>query len=557
MQILVTSDGKYRPCSKHQDYITDNGRELSVDAGDTLEDAWNSSYMTDIRTHFLQDRQFEGCRECWRMQKMGLRSMRYDSEQYAGSNETQISSPVAPTRIEINASNVCNLKCRICYPNASTKWIPEAETLYGKKEKVYQNLNLTNLEQVKDWSSSLEEVCFFGGEPLLSKENLGLMDHFIQTGNAHRISLLFNTNGTVFSEAIVERILQFKKVRMYFSIDDIEQRFEYQRSGAKWSEVEQNIAKAYELSRSEKGKNIEFKICCTVSSLNIYYFPEYFEYFGSRFPGLMVFWNLLFDPWRLSVQLLPNDVKRKVKERLENFVKVTYEMSEPETKTIAELITFLEVGLDRPFDEFYRYVHRHDMYRKESFLSVCPEFWSVLEQYCPSYLVWQDERLVDAHEKTRNLIQQAKSNVQQSNIEYAETLVIQAAQTLIERVEQAGTVKKWSMFEQHRNALKDTGLLAVFFRTIFSPDNVDQDIHQIYLEQLDQISSTSTGGSDKQMLKRNLLLLAKACSQDSTGSLTNALLETDMKEMSDRISTITDKQLETLIELHHGPIESL
>lgn len=386
MQILVTSDGRYRPCSKHQDYISDNGRVLSVAQGDTFQDAWTSDYMDDIREHFLTDKKFAGCRECWRMQDMGLRSMRYDSIQYDGSTETQINAPIRPTRIEINASNVCNLKCRICYPNASTKWIKEANDLYGQTEKTYRNLTLDNLEMVREWSSSLEEVCFFGGEPLLSEDNLALMDHFILSGNAKRIALLFNTNGTVFTEELIDRLSHFRKVRMYFSIDDIGERFEYQRSGANWKEVEKNIERAYQLGHVKSPTNIEFRVCCTVSVMNVYYFPEFFSYFKEKFPQLQIFWNFLFDPWQLSIQLLPNDVKETIIARLEH-LDPDFEMCEEDTKTICELVEFIRNPIDRSFEGFFEYINRHDVYRKESFATTFPELWSEISTYKPVDLV--------------------------------------------------------------------------------------------------------------------------------------------------------------------------
>ncbi|MCB9204917.1 MAG: twitch domain-containing radical SAM protein [Flavobacteriales bacterium] len=401
MQILLTSDGRYRPCSKHQDYITHQGRELSIHHGDDMQDAWTSDYMQDIRQHFLENRQFEGCRECWRMQRMGLRSMRYDSYQY-GTSENQVSEPITPTRIEINASNICNLRCRICYPNASSKWIKEHGELYGSNEKVYRNLPLPNLEQVKGWTQSLEEVCFFGGEPLLSEENMELLDHFISSGNAERMSLLFNTNGTVFSEEIIERLRPFKRVRMYFSVDDIGDRFEYQRKGANWDEVAKNIEKAYRLSRSPEGQNIDFKICCTVSILNIYYFPEFFDYFGKNFPGLRIFWNLLFDPWRLNVQILPRSVKLIISDRLKTHVKSTYTMSEPETKTIEELVTFMNEDVGKPFDEFFWYVNRHDTYRDESFRIVFDEFYQVIKEYQPESIGWTIRKHANMAKKAIN-----------------------------------------------------------------------------------------------------------------------------------------------------------
>jgi hypothetical protein len=40
-QVLMTAGGKYMPCSKHEAFITHNGKVLTADNA-TIEDAWNS-----------------------------------------------------------------------------------------------------------------------------------------------------------------------------------------------------------------------------------------------------------------------------------------------------------------------------------------------------------------------------------------------------------------------------------------------------------------------------------------------------------------------------------
>lgn len=380
MQVLLTSDGRFRPCSKHQDYITHEGRELSVEKGDTLQDAWESDYMTNLRTNFLQNKQFSGCRECWRMQQMGLRSMRYDSFDYQ-TEENQVVMPTNPTRIEINASNVCNLKCRICYPNASSKWIQEHKDIYGSNERTYFNLSFDNIDIIKRWAPGLKEVCFFGGEPLLSAQNLELLDYFIENGFAGQMSILFNTNGTVFSDEIANRFQHFKLVRMFFSIDDIGERFEYQRKGALWNNVSQNLDRAYRLSRSKFGQNIDFKVCCTVSTLNIFYLPEFFHWLETYYQDLKVFWNFLFDPWQLSIQALPEPVKVHLKARLRRELKPSFEMTNEETRTLDELMDFLDNSIDRDFSGFFTYIETHDKYRGERFDETFPEMNKLLIPY--------------------------------------------------------------------------------------------------------------------------------------------------------------------------------
>ncbi len=339
-QILLTPDGRYRPCSKHLDDITHHGKILDV-TNATLEDAWNSEYMQRIRDDFHNNRKFPGCGECWRMQKMGLRSMRYHSYEYDISEE-QVANPVAPQRIELNSSNVCNLRCRICGPRASTKWLPEGEKFYQIEDKVHYNMTPENLQQVKDWGPNLDEICFFGGEPLLSDENLKLIDYLIEKGYAPNIALLFNTNGTVFSDDLARKLGRFKKVRMSFSMDDIGKRFEYQRSGAKWDIVSNHLRQAYQWSRRPEWKNVELRICNTLSMFNAYYIPEIVNYFSEHFPGLRIFWNPIYDPWQFSIQILPKEIKDMIRERFRNEIKASFQFTEHETGTVQNLITYLD-----------------------------------------------------------------------------------------------------------------------------------------------------------------------------------------------------------------------
>src|SRR5690606_32300777 len=142
-----------------------------------------------------------------------------------------------------------------------------------------------------------------------------LMELCVAKGYSKNITLLINTNGTIYSEKLVEIFKSFKKVLLNFSIDDIEARFEYQRKGANWEASINNI-KQYTLAGGYRMQDkIECKMCCTVSSLNIYYLPEYFKWMDNTFPGMAVYLNFLHGPYSLSAKNLPESVKQKVKDK--------------------------------------------------------------------------------------------------------------------------------------------------------------------------------------------------------------------------------------------------
>lgn len=378
-QVLMTAGGKYMPCSKHETFITHNGRILNSEK-DSIEDAWDSDYMQELRESFHVGKHMKGCHECWREEGMGLRSMRYDSYGYKVSR-AQVKNPIMPMRVEINASNICNLRCRICMPTASHRWIPEAKKLYNWNEETHFNMTPQNIEAIKSWVPNFTQIGLFGGEPLMSHENIDLLRYCVETGHSKHISILLNTNGTVYSDEIVQIFLQFQKVFINFSIDDIDERFEYQRSGASWNEVVQNMKSYLKHGGHTDVDIIEAKICCSVTNMNIWHFPEYFQFMNEHFPQMPVYWNLVYAPWEFSIEILPEEIKEKIRTRLRNYVKTTYCMSREKTKTIEDLILFLDNKTDKDFNSFFQKIKRHDEYRQENFASTFPEWWDIIKGY--------------------------------------------------------------------------------------------------------------------------------------------------------------------------------
>lgn len=381
-QVLLSADGKYMPCSHHTGFITENGREIRANTH-TIEEAWNSEYMQTLRENFKKNIRHKGCVQCWKEQAMGLKPMRYDSYGY-DVPESQVEKPKTPMRVEINASNICNLKCRICWSHASSKWIKEAKEVYNVESEIHYNLTAENQEIIKRWVPNFTQIGFFGGEPLMSEENIELMRYCVNTGHSRHISLLINTNTTYYSDEFATLFKQFKNVYLNFSIDDIGKRFEYQRNGAHWDQVVENLKKFTAIGGYSGDSQIQCKICCSVTTYNIYYFPEYFNFFNEHFPGMPVFWNLVYMPWQLSISLLPLDIKKIIAERLKNYVSTTYQMDELRTKTIDSLIAFLNAHDSRDFGDFFRHTWKHDKYRKESFIETFPELYNLIKEYKPT-----------------------------------------------------------------------------------------------------------------------------------------------------------------------------
>ena len=103
-QVLLSADGKYMPCSHHDAFMDEGGKEITAN-NYTIEEAWNSEYMQTLRSNFNNNIRSKGCNQCWKEQALGLKPMRYDSYGY-NIPESQVQNPKTPMRVEIHASHV-------------------------------------------------------------------------------------------------------------------------------------------------------------------------------------------------------------------------------------------------------------------------------------------------------------------------------------------------------------------------------------------------------------------------------------------------------------------
>jgi MoaA/NifB/PqqE/SkfB family radical SAM enzyme len=144
----------------------------------------------------------------------------------------------------------------ICGPGNSSAWKEEL------KIPLIERKNTVNYTWQDFEISKLKFIHFNGGEPLLSKEHM----EFLQAiPNKSQVHLNYNTNGTILpTDRLLKLWEQFKLVQIDFSIDDIEDRFEYQRYPANWDRVKDNLQWYVDNSPV----NCMFAVNTTVSILN-------------------------------------------------------------------------------------------------------------------------------------------------------------------------------------------------------------------------------------------------------------------------------------------------
>jgi organic radical activating enzyme len=336
----------------------------------TLSDAFQSDYMADLRQQFLQNKKPHSCQRCWDEESAGrvskrmhsinkLRSVRIDS----GITELQF--------IDLKLGNICNLKCRICGSFSSSKWAAEEIAISSNNTTARENLKKGNWPRNsrdfwKDLKQNLGKVKYFeftGGEPFLIEEHFDLLQLAVDQGLSQEIEIHYNSNTTIVPTQGLKLWPHFKKVEIALSIDDMADRFEYQRYGAVWQESLENLQKFKDLRRS--CNNIVLQLCITVSALNIYYLDQIASWIAEQ--GFdFIYWNVLHSADHFSIKALNSTAKEMVTQKFANYTGVY-------AADIAGIIQFMNMIYPERGAELIRVLKQSDTQRKQKYSDHHPE----------------------------------------------------------------------------------------------------------------------------------------------------------------------------------------
>lgn len=329
--VHFTPAGQAKLCCDYSDIITDDhGNPYNIRTH-SIEEIVNNKYMFTIRDQFRKQITPSGCSVCEFREKNGVASKRSNAsfklENIYGLIDWENNVSV-PRWIGGHLGNLCNLKCRICNEFFSSsiaieklKKLPLEQKKAGK---VYQRLLDNNWKNKDDnfWSSLRQlapQVCnfeFLGGEPLMYDANLDFLKYLLDNDYANQCIFEFVTNGTKY-DPLLDSIGQFKRFTITLSIDNINDRFEFERYGASWIEVDQNISRFVDLSKKHKQVNTGVNV--TVNIQNIFYLPELVEYLKNKQVSHCYF-NLLSSPSWLSIGNLTPTARDQAKQIISDFI---------------------------------------------------------------------------------------------------------------------------------------------------------------------------------------------------------------------------------------------
>jgi MoaA/NifB/PqqE/SkfB family radical SAM enzyme len=194
----------------------------------------------------------------------------------------------------------------------------------------------------------------------------------VDRGIAHQVEIHYNTNGTIFPEQAEEIWKHFKTVEIAFSIDDLGERFEYQRTNARWEEVQENIQKFFTLKRYLPSV-IQLQVCTTVNVFNVHYIDQVAQWLDGR-PFNFVYWNMMHDAWYFSIATLPNTAKRAITAHL-----MSADIPAQYRQEFERIVDFMNRGAGTDGDTLRTKIKELDQKRNQDLALVAPEFAKLID----------------------------------------------------------------------------------------------------------------------------------------------------------------------------------
>jgi MoaA/NifB/PqqE/SkfB family radical SAM enzyme len=324
--------GTVRPCCLADDEIVDDeGRKFELSTAN-FGDIQNSNHMRQLRQQFLDGAQPQTCRKCWSEERAGRTSKRMHTldrlkHMGIGSEFTADAKPLM--FLDLKLGNICNLKCRICGSWSSSQFATEEISILPPDQKkasyAYQMLkagawpreNESFWTEIDACLNDIRYIEFTGGEPFMIAEHFRMLQGMVDRGIAPQVEIHYNTNGTQYPEQAEHIWRHFKCVEIAFSLDDVNERFEYQRSNAVWTDVCDNLDRFRDLK--EIYPNIELQVCTTVNVFNVRYLGDIASWLEQNKESFnFVYWNMMHDAWYFSIACLPDAAKQAISEYLDS-----------------------------------------------------------------------------------------------------------------------------------------------------------------------------------------------------------------------------------------------
>ena len=236
--------------------------------------------------------------------RKGIKNVRcqkcYTSEEQIGSSERTVGlNSTSPGLINhflttgigggyefrIKFSNLCNLACRTCAPEFSSKYAQahNAIVVQELQNDISENSTAWNTlcAQIKNKCAEDTEVsiAILGGESFIQPGAVKLINWLVDNNLSKQITLRLTTNFTNLNDKIVASFEQFKLISLCASIDSVGINYNYIRWPGKFSTIQENLS----VMLSKLSSTLLLSITPVWSLNNIFYIVDYLDWWHNWF----------------------------------------------------------------------------------------------------------------------------------------------------------------------------------------------------------------------------------------------------------------------------------
>lgn len=355
------------PCCKYEENLGSlKDNELPV--------VWFGEKFKNFRQRMADGNPLEGCKTCYIGDSVFSYKDKKNKDFARILPNVDVDNPALPKVMHIGLTNICNLACRMCNPDRSSKLlqvINKTEKLKTFYPTFYADNNI-NPKNLKGSFSEILTVSFMGGEPMIDESCLEILK-MIKEESKNLKEVTFITNLTKLNTDILDIVYGLGvRVTLAVSIDGPPYLQEYIRHLSKWDDVYRNMKYI-----REKYPRIRFGFNSTISILNVGYVADTVKFIHSLEEDLRTRFDyclpsIVTDKEYLYPSNLPNHIKELYIQRIDNF---KGRLTIPQ---IDQLLTsakgLLQEHPKQPFDKFIDFISEFDNVAKTDYKTIYPEF---------------------------------------------------------------------------------------------------------------------------------------------------------------------------------------
>ena len=305
VHVTTTTTGGNLPCCIFRDWQQPG----------SVTEFFESDWMAELRRRMLAHDPPAGCSDCVRRLQNNTYSERDSGwDAYKGMLHQQewVDEPML-RYVELNFSNICNLKCRQCGSDRSSKWIQDSEAMgFHTWRKLVNDIHISD-----DVLRNIRYIRLLGGEPLLHIDQLrNILERMDRLNVIDQLSLGITTNGTIrLDDDMVSLLDRCRHVGWTCSIDAYGELNDYRRSGSNWHQIADNVAWLDDIIRGNPRWGAGIGSTCMIFIANA--MTEIADWIDSDFPAWSMnhYWYPVISPEYLSVDRLPTDYLHELSDK--------------------------------------------------------------------------------------------------------------------------------------------------------------------------------------------------------------------------------------------------